>query len=146
MSELGRRTRDATSWVGAPPGLPSRPTHCKEDAHVVAHHRHCPVGHRDHGRSDRAPDPGHGGRVTSSHARRAVALLERAIVAREATTSLRALTALRHELDALEHQQVARALAEGRSFSAIARPLGITRQAAHRRYRHLIAGPTVSAD
>ena len=80
------------------------------------------------------------------NAQRAVALLERAITAREPTAALRALSALRTELDALERHQVARALSEGRTFTAIAQPLGISRQAAHRRYRDLSATPTLSAE
>ena len=78
--------------------------------------------------------------------RRAVGLLERAITTTDPTAALRALTALREELDALERRQVARALREGKTFTAIAQPLGISRQAAHRRYRDLNAAPTVTAE
>jgi ATP-dependent Clp protease ATP-binding subunit ClpA len=53
-------------------------------------------------------------------------------------TALRALTALRQELDATEPELVHRALAAGASWSQIARALGVTKQAAHRKYRHLI--------
>src|SRR3954464_14981991 len=67
---------------------------------------------------------------------RILTLLERTLTA-PPTTSLQALTALRTELDDLERALVARALHEGQTFSAIARPLGISRQAAHRRYRDL---------
>ena len=45
--------------------------------------------------------------------------------------------------------QVARALQEGKTFTAIARPLGISRQAAHRRYRDLATPrrqPTLSPE
>src|SRR3954451_20882489 len=77
---------------------------------------------------------------------RAIGLLERAITAPEPTGALRALTALREELDALERQQAARALREGKTFTAIAEPLGISRQAAHRRYRDLNPTPTLSAE
>ena len=52
-------------------------------------------------------------------------------------TALRALTALRHELDAAEPDLVLRALQGGASWSRIARALGITKQAAHRKYRYL---------
>jgi hypothetical protein len=84
--------------------------------------------------------------VASFNGHRAVGLLRRAITVPEPTAALRALTALREELDALERQQVARALGEGRTFTAIAQPLGISRQAAHRRYRDLTARPTVSPE
>lgn len=80
------------------------------------------------------------------NAQRAVALLELALSAPEPTVALRALTALREELDALERVKVARALAEGRPFSAVARPLGISRQAAHRRYRDLNRPRTLSVE
>jgi transposase-like protein len=53
-------------------------------------------------------------------------------------TALRALTALRRELDATEPEIVRRALAGGASWSQIARALGISKQAAHRKYRHLV--------
>lgn len=80
------------------------------------------------------------------NAQRAVALLEHALCATEPTAALRALTALREELDALERRKVAHALAEGQPFSAIARPLGISRQAAHRRYRDLNRTRTLSSE
>jgi uncharacterized protein YerC len=77
----------------------------------------------------------------SSNAQQIVALLERTLTAPEPTASLAALTALRAELDTLERVQVARALREGRTFAAVAKPLGISRQAAHRRYRDLSTAP-----
>jgi uncharacterized protein YerC len=80
------------------------------------------------------------------NAQRTLGLLERAITAAEPTAALRALTALRDELDALERQQVGRALREGKTFTAIAQPLGISRQAAHRRYRDLHSQPTLSPE
>src|SRR5262245_27371290 len=58
----------------------------------------------------------------------------------EAATPLEALRLsqdLRREIEVFERQQVARALAEGTTFTVIARQLGLTRQAAHRRYRSL---------
>src|SRR6188472_771923 len=51
--------------------------------------------------------------------------------------ALEALTRLREELEQFERQQVARALTAGRSFGAIARALGISRQAVHRRFSGL---------
>ncbi|WP_028057553.1 Clp protease N-terminal domain-containing protein [Candidatus Solirubrobacter pratensis] len=53
--------------------------------------------------------------------------------------ALRRVTELRRELDTFERQQVARALAEGATFARIARGLGVSRQAAHRRFRELAA-------
>jgi hypothetical protein len=61
--------------------------------------------------------------------------------ASEPAASLRALTALRTQLDAFERVQVWRALDAGHSYGEVARALGISRQAAHRRYRAL-AGAT----
>jgi hypothetical protein len=51
--------------------------------------------------------------------------------------ALRQLKELRRELDAFERRQVAEALAEGSSFAAIARELGLSRQSVHRRFRDL---------
>jgi ATP-dependent Clp protease ATP-binding subunit ClpA len=51
--------------------------------------------------------------------------------------ALRKLSELRVELEAFERRQVAHALAEGATFAAIARDLGLTRQAVHRRFREL---------
>jgi transposase-like protein len=53
--------------------------------------------------------------------------------------ALRHVSDLRRELDAFERRQVAHALAEGASFAAIARDLGISRQAVHRKFRDLAA-------
>jgi transposase-like protein len=66
--------------------------------------------------------------------------LERMLTAPDPLRSLRELGALRTELDAFERDQVRRALESGASFAAVARALGITRQAAHRRYRYLLDG------
>jgi transposase-like protein len=55
--------------------------------------------------------------------------------------ALRKLTALRRELEEFERAQVARALGEGASFASIARNLGLSRQAVHRRYRELAPPP-----
>jgi transposase-like protein len=68
--------------------------------------------------------------------------LERMLTAPDPLRSLRELGALRAELDTFERDQVRRALESGASFAAIARSLGITRQAAHRRYRNLLDSQT----
>src|SRR5918992_3465255 len=57
--------------------------------------------------------------------------------ARDAEEALRTLTSLRVELHEFERQQVARALTTGQSFGDVARAMGISRQAAHRRFRDL---------
>lgn len=49
--------------------------------------------------------------------------------------ALRLLADLRREIDEFERRQVARALAEGASYAAVARDLGLSRQAVHRRFR-----------
>lgn len=64
-------------------------------------------------------------------------LVEHAARASQPEASLRALAALREEIATAERVQATRALASGCSFGAIARALGISRQAAHRRYRDL---------
>jgi ATP-dependent Clp protease ATP-binding subunit ClpA len=56
--------------------------------------------------------------------------------------ALRRLGELRAELEAFERRQVARSLAEGTSFAAIARDLGLSRQAVHRRFRTVATEPT----
>jgi transposase-like protein len=72
--------------------------------------------------------------------------LERMLTAPDPLRSLRELGALRAELDAFERDQVRRALESGVSFAGVARGLGITRQAAHRRYRRLLdASPRLVA-
>ena len=80
-------------------------------------------------RSDRCPN------VTTSQriAQRFSEILE----AKTPIAALRAVTALRRELDGFERQQVARALADGATFASIARELGVSRQAVHRRFRNL---------
>jgi transposase-like protein len=70
---------------------------------------------------------------------RLVELLEHAVRASDPEVALHALTALRRELDAFERVQAWRALDAGSSYGAVARALGISRQAAHRRYRELAA-------
>lgn len=61
-------------------------------------------------------------------------------------TALRALTALRRELDATEPEIVRRALQARASWSQIARALGISKQAAHRKYRHLFEQADIAGD
>src|SRR5947209_9496847 len=61
-------------------------------------------------------------------------------------TALRALTALRNELDQIEPELVRRALRAGLSWSQIARALSITKQAAHHRHRQLAEEPPVSTN
>jgi transposase-like protein len=56
---------------------------------------------------------------------------------RDPEIALRALTALRQELESIEPALVRRALQAGASWSDIARTLGVSKQAAHRKYRHL---------
>ena len=70
---------------------------------------------------------------------RLVELLEHAVRASEPEVALHALSALRRELDAFERVQAWRALDAGSSYGSVARALGISRQAAHRRYRELAA-------
>jgi transposase-like protein len=70
---------------------------------------------------------------------RLLELLEHAVRASDPEVALHALTALRRELDAFERVQAWRALDAGSSYGAVARALGISRQAAHRRYRELAA-------
>jgi ATP-dependent Clp protease ATP-binding subunit ClpA len=72
-----------------------------------------------------------------------------AVEAASPLDALRAASELRRELDAFERRQVAVALAEGTSFAEIARDLGVSRQAVHRRFRQLAGGealPVMSAD
>jgi ATP-dependent Clp protease ATP-binding subunit ClpA len=62
---------------------------------------------------------------------------------RDPETALRALTALRQELETTEPALVHRALQAGASWSQIARALGVSKQAAHRKHRHLSDKPPV---
>jgi ATP-dependent Clp protease ATP-binding subunit ClpA len=71
---------------------------------------------------------------------RICALAEEAAAAAEPEAALETLTRIRQELAEFERQQVARALTGGRSFGDVARAMGITRQAAHRRFKDLAAG------
>jgi transcriptional regulator with PAS, ATPase and Fis domain len=56
---------------------------------------------------------------------------------RHPETALRALRALRQELESIEPALVHQALNAGASWSHIALALGVSKQAAHRKYRHL---------
>ena len=71
-------------------------------------------------------------------------LAEEAAEAPDAETALETLTRLRRELDEFERQQVARALTAGRSYEAIARSMGVSRQAVHRRFKGLSGRRRVS--
>jgi hypothetical protein len=68
-------------------------------------------------------------------------LVARALTSADPMAALEAVTALRRELDLLERAQVARALEAGHTFTSIAKPLAISRQGAHRRYRDLSPTP-----
>lgn len=74
---------------------------------------------------------------------RASRIAELASEVAEASTAgdaLRKVRELRKELDVFEREQVARALSEGANYSKIARDLGVSRQAVHRRFRSLADG------
>jgi ATP-dependent Clp protease ATP-binding subunit ClpA len=64
-------------------------------------------------------------------------LAAEAIGAADPAAALQKVRELRRELDAFERAQVAEALADGASFAAIARHLGLSRQAVHQRFRGL---------
>jgi hypothetical protein len=69
-------------------------------------------------------------------------LADEVIGAATATEALRKIRELRAEIDSFERAQVMQALADGVTFATIARDLGVSRQAAHRRFRSLAAGET----
>jgi hypothetical protein len=69
-------------------------------------------------------------------------LADEVLGAATATEALRKIRELRAEIDAFEREQVIQALADGVTFATIARDLGVSRQAAHRRFRSLAAGET----
>lgn len=54
-------------------------------------------------------------------------------------TGLRAVAALRKAADMLELQQVQNALRAGHAWPEIARALGVTRQAVHKKYARRVA-------
>lgn len=68
---------------------------------------------------------------------RICALAEEAAEAGDPEAALETLTRIREELQEFERQQVARALTAGRSYGDVARAMGISRQAAHRRFKDL---------
>jgi hypothetical protein len=86
---------------------------------------------------ERRRERGEGGRVMTAATGRIITAVQRALTAPDPLDALEALTHLRAALDAFEREQVRRALDQGESFAGIARAVGITRQAAHRRYRNL---------
>jgi ATP-dependent Clp protease ATP-binding subunit ClpA len=73
----------------------------------------------------------------SASGKRICALAEEAAEADDPEVALETLTRIRDELQEFERQQVARALTGGRSYSDVARAMGISRQAAHRRFKDL---------
>lgn len=64
-------------------------------------------------------------------------LADEAAAANDPEAALAALHDLRKELVSFERSRVAQALRSGSSFAAVAKALGISRQAAHRRFRDL---------
>jgi ATP-dependent Clp protease ATP-binding subunit ClpA len=70
--------------------------------------------------------------------RRIIDLAQEAAGAVGPDDALRTVTEMRQELDEYERQQVAWALRSGRSYADVARALGITRQAANRRFKDLM--------
>ena len=79
----------------------------------------------------------------SVSAQRVCRLAQEAADAEDPLAALETLVELRRELELFTREQVARGLGAGRSFGEVARALGTSRQAAHRRYREL--APTLPA-
>jgi ATP-dependent Clp protease ATP-binding subunit ClpA len=77
----------------------------------------------------------------SASGQRICHLAEEAASTADPEAALETLTRIREELAEFERQQVARALTAGRSYGDVARAMGITRQAAHRRFKDLTKGP-----
>jgi ATP-dependent Clp protease ATP-binding subunit ClpA len=77
----------------------------------------------------------------SASGQRICNLAEEAASAADPEAALETLTRIREELAQFERQQVARALTAGRSYGDVARAMGISRQAAHRRFKDLTKGP-----
>jgi DNA invertase Pin-like site-specific DNA recombinase len=80
--------------------------------------------------------------VTVTSGDRIAQLVLDAVEAPTPIVALRSVGTLRRELEAFERAQVAQALADGASFASIARELGLSRQAVHRRFRHLTRDAT----
>jgi hypothetical protein len=59
---------------------------------------------------------------------------------------LRAIAALREELEALERHHVARAVADGWSWSQVALALGVTKQAAHKKHAKAVRAQATAAE
>ena len=78
--------------------------------------------------------------------RRLCDLIQHAVAAEEPEASLRAVAALREDLVTFEEAQVARAFRRGASYRTIAEALGISRQAAHRRYRDVVGAERSAPD
>ncbi len=68
-----------------------------------------------------------------------LALARRAVTATQPTDSLRAISALRRRLDALESDGVDAALKAGYSWRVIAEAIGVSRQSAHRKHAPRVA-------
>jgi DNA invertase Pin-like site-specific DNA recombinase len=75
---------------------------------------------------------------TPSAGERELLTLARGVASPDPLVALEALGELRRRLDGFERQQIRRALLSGDSYAAVARARGISRQAAHRQYRHLV--------
>jgi hypothetical protein len=73
----------------------------------------------------------------AEHGRTICRLAEASAKADDPESALRSLAELQREVDAFIRLQVAHGLAAGRSFGQLARALGVSRQAAHSRFRDL---------
>jgi hypothetical protein len=73
-------------------------------------------------------------------------LCRRAQGGEDPVDALRAVTALRGRLDELEREHAADMLAAGATWTQVADPLGITRQAAHHRHRDSRRPPAPASD
>ena len=66
------------------------------------------------------------------------AALSRMPSASDPEQALAAVVALRHTADRLERGAVKRAIEQGWTWEQVASALGVTRQAAHKRFAHLV--------